>query len=340
MDVAILAAVVATVIIAVTSRVGPRWNVAAPLLLVAIGIGASFLPFMPDVELEPEIILAVVLPPLLFSSAVNMPAMNFRREFNAISSLAVALVIVSSVLLGLFFHLLFPELALPWCIALGAILSPTDAVATSIAKGVGISQRVTTILEGESLLNDATALVTLRTAIAAAAASFSFWHAAGQFLYAVAVALVIGLLAGGLGIFARSRLKDVTVSTVLSVVVPFVASVPTEMLQGSGLVAAVVAGIVTGRAKDRALTADQRVSDRTLWRTITLVLEGGVFLVMGVEVRSLLHSQHDEMGSLGSPGGLIVVALGGPPSRTATCAGPGRSPTPTRRAAPPCASGS
>lgn len=263
-DFVILAVVAATVIVAVTSRVAPRWNVASPLLLVAIGLAVSFVPFLPDFELEPEIILSVVLPPLLYSSAVNMPGMNFRREFTAISSLAVALVIVSSVLLGLFFHLLWPDLALPWCIALGAILSPTDAVATSIAKGVGISQRVTTILEGESLLNDATALVTLRTATAAAAASFSLWHAVGQFLYAVVVAVIIGVVAGIAGIWARSRAKDATVSTVLSFAVPFVASVPTELLHGSGLVAAVVAGIVAGRAKDRVLSADQRVSDRTM----------------------------------------------------------------------------
>ena len=310
MDFVILAVVAATVIVAVTSRVAPRWNVASPLLLVAIGLAVSFAPFLPDFELEPEIILSVVLPPLLYSSAVNMPGMNFRREFTAISSLAVALVIVSSVLLGLFFHLLWPDLALPWCIALGAILSPTDAVATSIARGVGISQRVTTILEGESLLNDATALVTLRTATAAAAASFSLWHAVGQFLYAVVVAVIIGVVAGIAGIWARSRAKDATVSTVLSFVVPFVASVPTELLHGSGLVAAVVAGIVAGRAKDRVLSADQRVSDRTMWSAVTLVLEGGVFLIMGLEIRSLLHSQHDEAGSLGTPGALVAVAAG------------------------------
>lgn len=311
-ETAILVGVVAVLIIAVTSRVGPKWGVAAPLLLVLIGIGVSFLPFVPEIEVEPEIILAVVLPPLLFSSAVNMPAMNFRREFNAIGSLAVALVVVSAVLLGFFFHWIFPELALPWCIALGAILSPTDAVAVSIAKNVGISSRVTTILEGESLLNDATALVLLRTAVAAAAASFSVWHAVGQFAYAVAVACVIGFIAGKLGVFARARSGDATVSSVISFVVPFVASVPTDLAGGSGLVAAVVAGIITGRKKDRVFSADQRLSDRTMWRAVTLVLEGAVFLIMGLEVKSLLH-EHTEMaegsGAMGSLGVILLVAV-------------------------------
>lgn len=308
MDIAILAGVAAVIIIAVTSRLGPRWNVASPLLLVLIGIGLSFLPFMPDVEVEPEIILAVVLPPLLFSSAVNMPAMNFRREFASISGLAVVLVIVSSVLLGFFFHLIFPSLELAWCIALGAILSPTDAVATSIAKGVGISSRVTTILEGESLLNDATALVTLRTAVAAAAASFSLWHAVGQFAYSVAVAIVVGLIAGKLGTWARAAVGDPTVSTIISFVVPFAASVPTDLLGASGLVAAVVAGIITGRKRDRAFRAEQRISDRTMWQAVTLVLEGGVFLLMGLELRALLHEHMEESGDVVSLWSLLLVA--------------------------------
>lgn len=309
MDVMILAGIAAAVVIAVTSRVGPRWHVAAPLLLLVIGIGASFLPFIPDIEVEPELILAVVLPPLLFSSAVNMPAMNFRREFSAIGGLAVVLVITSSVLLGLFFHLIFPSLDLAWCIALGAILSPTDAVATSIAKGVGISSRVTTILEGESLLNDATALVTLRTAIAAAASAFSVWHAVGQFAYSVIIAIVIGLVVGKLGVWARKITGDATVSTILSLVVPFAAAVPTDLLGASGLVAAVVAGIVTGRKKDRVFRADQRVSDRAMWQTVTLVLESGVFLLMGLELRGLLHEQQAENTDMGPLWLLLLIAF-------------------------------
>ena len=309
MDTTIVAGVAAVLIIVLSTKLGNKWNVASPLLLVLVGLGVSFLPFLPDIEVEPEIILAVVLPPLLFSSAVNMPAMNFRREFSTIGSLAVVLVIVSAVLLGFVFHWMFPGLALPWCIALGAILSPTDAVAVSIARNVGISSRVTTILEGESLLNDATALVTLRTAVAAVAASFSVWQAVGQFAYSVAVAVVIGFVAGKLGVWARARSGDATISSIISFVVPFFASVPADLLQASGLVAAVVAGIVTGRKRDRVFSADQRLSDKTMWRAVTLVLEGGVFLVMGLEVRGLVHEHAGEEGKIGSLGAIVLVAF-------------------------------
>ena len=309
MDTAILVGVIAVIVIAVVSRLGQRSRVAAPLLLVLVGIVLSFLPFMPDVVVEPEIILAVVLPPLLFSSAVNMPAMNFRREFSAIAALAVLLVLASSILMGLFFHMLFPEIALSWCIALGAILSPTDAVATSIARNAGISSRVSAILDGESLLNDATALVTLRTAVAAAAASFSLWHAIGQFVYSVAIALVIGLIVGHLGVWARAKAKVPAVSTALSLTVPFVASVPTDLLGASGLVAAVVAGIVTGRRRLRAFHAEQRISDRTMWLTVTLVLEGSVFLIMGLELRHLIRDQRESIDATSGLGMLVVYGI-------------------------------
>lgn len=309
MDLVIVIGVAAALLIAACTQLGARFNVASPLLLVVAGIGISYLPFVPDIEVEPEIILAVVLPPLLFSSAVNMPAMNFRREFRSISSLAVTLVVLSSLALGFVFHLLFPELGLAWCIALGAILSPTDAVATSIAGRVGISSRVTTILEGESLLNDATALVLLRTAVVAAVSAFSLWSAIGQFIWSVLVAMVVGYVAGRVGVLLRARSIDPTISTVVSITIPFVASVPTDLLGGSGLVAAVVAGVVTGRRRQRNFTPDQRISDQTMWKAVTLVLEGSVFLTMGLEMRALVHA-HSEHGGSQSFMGIVWIGLG------------------------------
>ena len=150
--------------IAAATTIGPKFGVASPLILVVLGILVSLLPFVPAVTIEPEWIIAGVLPPLLYSASVSMPAMNFRREFGAIGGLSVLLVIVSSVLLGLFFAWVIPGLGVAWGIALGAIVSPTDAVATGIVKRAGLSPRVVAILEGESLLNDATALVLLRAA--------------------------------------------------------------------------------------------------------------------------------------------------------------------------------
>ena len=280
--------VVALLVIAAAAVVGPRLGIAAPLVLVAVGIVASLVPVVPHVTIDPEWILAGVLPPLLYSSAVSMPAMNFRREFGAISGLSVVLVVVTSVVLGLVFAEVVPGLGLAWGIALGAIISPTDAVATSIVKQTSVSRRVVAILDGESLLNDATALVLLRTAIAAAAASFSFWGAVGDFAFAVVVAVVIGAAVGLLNLVVRSRIRSAPVNTALSFAVPFVASIPAEHLGASGLVAAVVAGLVTGIRAPRVLPPGHRLSDAQNWSTIEFVLEGAVFLVMGLQLSSII----------------------------------------------------
>ncbi|OIH95511.1 sodium:proton antiporter [Curtobacterium sp. MCBA15_001] len=293
-------------VIAGAAVLGPRIGIAAPLVLVAVGIVASLVPWIPDADIDPELILAGVLPPLLYASAVSMPTMNFRREFGAISGLSVVLVVASSVVLGLFFALVVPGLGLAWGIALGAIVSPTDAVATSIVKQTSVSRRVVAILDGESLLNDATALVILRTAIVAGAASFSFWGAVGDFAYAVVVAVAIGLVVGWLNLWVRSRVSNATVNTALSFAVPFVASLPAEHLRASGLVAAVVAGLVTGIRAPRVLPPTHRLSDAQNWGTVAFVLEGAVFLVMGLELASIVADvQRDHAGVV--PALLIAV---------------------------------
>ncbi|MFJ3384822.1 MULTISPECIES: cation:proton antiporter [unclassified Curtobacterium] len=297
---------VAILVIAGAAVLGPRIGVAAPLVLVAVGIVASLVPWIPNAEIDPEWILAGVLPPLLYSSAVSMPTMNFRREFGAISGLSVVLVIASSVVLGLFFACVIPGLGLAWGIALGAIVSPTDAVATSIVKQTSVSRRVIAILDGESLLNDATALVLLRTAIVAAAASFSFWGAVGDFAFAVAVAVAIGLVVGWLNLRVRARVPNATVNTALSFAVPFAASIPAEALHASGLVAAVVAGLVTGIRAPRVLPPSHRLSDAQNWGTVEFVLEGAVFLVMGLELASIITDVHQDHAGIG-PALLIAV---------------------------------
>jgi CPA1 family monovalent cation:H+ antiporter len=299
--------VVAVVAIAGAAVLGPRIGVAAPLVLVVVGIVASLVPWIPDAEIDPEWILAGVLPPLLYSSAVSMPSMNFRREFGAISGLSVLLVIASSLVLGLFFAWALPGLGFWWGIALGAIVSPTDAVATSIVKQTSVSRRAISILDGESLLNDATALVLLRTAIAAAAASFSFWGALGDFARAVAIAVVIGWFVGWLNVRVRARVPGAAVGTALSFAVPFAAAVPTELLHGSGLVAAVVAGLFTGIVGPRRLSPSQRLSDAQNWQTIELVLEGAVFLTMGLQLAGILRDVHEDHTGLG-PALLVAVA--------------------------------
>ncbi|MET0426234.1 MAG: sodium:proton antiporter [Actinoplanes sp.] len=299
--------VTAILVIAAATLAGPRLRIAAPLVLVAIGVAASFLPIFDSTHIEPEWIIEGVLPPLLYSSAVSMPSMNFRREFGAISGLSVVLVIGSALLLGVFFMLVVPEIGFAWGVALGAIVSPTDAVATSIVKQASVSRRVVAMLDGESLLNDATALVLLRTAIVATAASFSFWGAVGTLAYSVVVAVVIGVLAGVLNLVVRKQVTDPTVNTVISFAVPFIASVPATLLEASGLVAAVVAGLITGIRAPRDLSPQNRLSDAQNWRTVELVLEGAVFLTMGVQIKSIVTNVENDHAGVGPA---VLVAAG------------------------------
>ena len=298
--------------ICVSSLLGPRLNVAAPLLLVAVGIAVGFIPGIPMIHIEPEWILAGVLPPLLYSAAASMPVMEFRREFAPIAGLSVLLVILSSVLLGVLMYALIPDLSLPWAIALGAVLSPTDAVAVSIAQKTGVSPRIIAILEGEGLLNDATALVMLRTAIAATAASVSLWHVAGSVAYSVLVAAVIGLIVGKVNLWIRGQISSTTATTALSFAVPFVAMVPAESVEASGLVAAVVAGLITGQGAAKYFSPMQRISDSQNWATVEFVLEGAIFLTMGLQFHTLIEDLPDHSGSvLLTAGSVAVVALVG-----------------------------
>lgn len=305
----LLAAVLALLAIAAATAFGPKLGVAAPLLLVLVGLGVGLLPAVPAFEVDPEWILAGVLPPLLYSAAVSMPAMEFRRDFSTISGLSVVLVVVTSVLLGLLLAWLIPDLGIPAGIALGAIISPTDAVATSIVKRLGVSPRVVALLEGESLLNDASALVLLRSAIAGMAAAVSIWGVAWTFVYSVVVAVIIGFVVGWLNLRIRARVQNPTVNTVISFTMPFLASIPAEHFGASGLVAAVVAGVVTGRGAARFLSPQHRLSDAQNWRTVELVLEGAVFLVMGLELTAIVDDVETAHSGAWHAVGLAAIAL-------------------------------
>jgi CPA1 family monovalent cation:H+ antiporter len=301
-------AVAASALIIAVTALAPRAGVASPLVLVVLGAGVSLLPWVPAVEVPPELILGGVLPPLLYSAAVGLPSMDFRRDFTAIGGLSVTLVVISSVLLGLLFRLLIPGIDLATAIALGAIVSPTDAVATSIVKGLGASPRSVTMLEGESLLNDASALVLLRAAIAATAASVSLWEVVGNFAYAAGLAVAIGVPVGWVGLRIRRRLQHAALSTAMSFVVPFVAYLPAEELGASGLVAVVAAGLVTGNGSARHLRPQDRIAERSNWHTVELLLEGAVFLAMGIQLFDLIEeAEHGDI-SLWQAAAVAAVA--------------------------------
>lgn len=294
---AIVIAVLALLAIAGAAWLGPRVRVAAPLLLVLVGIVVSVWPSTPLFVVDPEWILAGILPPLLFSAAVSLPTTEFRRDFAAISGLAVMLVVITSFVIGWILSRLIPGLDFAVGLAIGAILSPTDAVATSIIKRLGVSPRSVVVLEGESLLNDASALVLLRTAIGATAAGISLLHLSGAFIYSVVVAVVVGVIVGYSNLQIRSHATDPTVNTAIALATPFVASIPAEIFEASGLVAAVVAGLITGFLGPRYLPPRFRLSDRQNWRMIEFVLEGAIFLIMGLELEWVLREvENDHFG--------------------------------------------
>ncbi|MBZ5740638.1 cation:proton antiporter [Nocardioides mangrovi] len=289
-----------------------RTGVAAPLLLVGLGIGASYLPGAPTIHVEPELVLAGVLPPLLYSSAVNLPVLDVRRNFQLITWLSIVLVIVSAVVIGLVVHWAFPSIRLSLAIALGAVVAPTDAVAaTAIGRRVGLPPRLMAVLEGESLVNDASALVVLRTATAAIAAAdtFSVAHTALDFLWAVTGAVLIGLVVGWLTVLLRERLDDPVLNTTISFAVPFLAYFPAEEAGVSGVLAVVLAGLVTGSLGSRRFSVRDRQTQATTWTTISFILESAVFLAMGYQLPELLDAARDETNP-GEIGGIVAITVG------------------------------
>ncbi|HEU4544866.1 MAG TPA: sodium:proton antiporter [Microlunatus sp.] len=312
MDLLEIAMIGIAVMVAV-NVIAPKIGIASPLLLVLLGIGISFLPVVAPIEIKPDWILGGILPPLLYSSAVNMPAMDFRRDLRTISAFSVLLVIGSAVVIGYVMSRLIPDIDLATGIALGAIISPTDAVATSIVKRAGVAPRLVTVLEGESLLNDASALVLLRSATAATALLTG--SIAADFVWAVVVAVVVGLVIGRLNLVVRAHIHHPTSNVAISLVVPFFAYIPAERLEASGLVAAVVAGLVTGHGAPKYLRPQDRITADAVWRTLEMLLESAIFLLMGLELYGLIVEVHNAHGSvwtairLGLLASLLVISV-------------------------------
>lgn len=304
-----LIAVAFVVVLVGVSLVSGRIGVAAPLVFVVVGIAIGYLPGIPLVEIPPDIILIGVLPPLLYSAAVNVPLMDFRRNIRPIAGLSVLLVIISALIVGTLLHLAMPQIPFAAAVALGAVIAPPDAVAaTSVGKRLGLPERIVAILEGESLVNDATSLVLLRTAVAAVSGSFVFWEAAGTFAFSVVAAIAIGMIMGVITVWIRSRLNNPVYDTMVSFVVPFVAFMPAEELGASGVLAVVVTGLYTGHHSARRFSAIARTNERLNWRTVQFVMENGVFLVMGLQLHALVGKVNDAEFHLGHIG-VIAVSL-------------------------------
>lgn len=312
-----IVAVLGIVIVGAVSAVAGRIGVAAPLLLTVVGIALGFVPGAAEVVVDPEIILTVVLPPLLYAAALQVPFVDFRRNLRVIALLAVVLVIVSALVVGGIVAWIWPAVGLALAVALGAVVAPPDAVAaTSLGKRLGLPPRIVTILEGEGLVNDATALVLLSTAVGIAAGAddgggaVELGDVAGTFAWAVVGAIALGLVVGFLAVAVRSRIHDIVLDTALSIVVPFVAFLAAEQVGASGVVAVVVAGIVVGNAGPGRIGARERQSERTSWQTFTMVIEHAVFLYMGLRLRPVVEAVESAEQSLWEVVGIGLLVTG------------------------------
>lgn len=293
MDVALFLVLLAIGVLA-GAIVARRIGVPAPLLLVVAGVGASFLPFVPEVHLEPEVVLLGLLPPLLYSAALTSSLVDFNAHRRVILLLSVGAVLFTTAGVGWVVHALVPGISWPIALALGAVVAPPDAVAaTAIGRNIGLPRRVVTILEGESLFNDATALVSLRTAIAASSVGVELWDVGVDFVVAAGGGALIGFL-GFLGVAqVRRRITDPVLDVALSLVVPFACFLLAEEVHASGVIAVVVAGLLLGHQAPILQTAQSRIAERINWRTIAFLLENTVFALIGLQAQWLLQDLAD-----------------------------------------------
>jgi monovalent cation/hydrogen antiporter len=262
-----------------------------PILLVLGGLLLGFLPGLPAVELPPELVLVVFLPPLLYQAAFFSTLRDLRADLRAITTTAVGLVLVTMAAVAVTAHALVDGLSWAVAFTLGAIVSPTDALAaTAVARRLGAPRRLVTVLEGESLVNDATALVAYRIAVAAAVGgSFVVWEAGLRFVAGVAGGVVVGLIVGWLVAVVRRRLEDPPAEIVLTVVTGYAAYLPAERLEVSGVLAAVTAGLFVGWRAPELASPTTRLLAFSFWEILVYLLNAVLFLLVGLQLHPILE---------------------------------------------------
>ena len=302
------------VVLAAAAWIAGKLKIPPSILLVITGVGLALVPSLPAIEIEPEIVLLLVLPPIIYSSSVAMSWREFRFNLRPIALLAVGCVVFTTVAVAASMHYL---LGTPWQIGfvIGAIVSPPDAVAPlSIARRLKLPKRILIILEGEGLANDATALILYRFAVAAVSTgAFSPGQATGTFAAIVAGEIVWGVGAGWLMLRLRKWARDPRIEITLSIVTPFVAYWPPEQAGGSGVLATVVAGLYISWNGQRLISAATRLQGIFFWDLFIYLIEGMVFLITGLQARTLIerigHSpSHDLLATAGVVCAVVILA--------------------------------
>jgi Na+/H+ antiporter len=284
--VSLLAALVVSVLLAAVAR---RCDVSAPLGLVVAGLAGSAIPVLHDVHLDPQLVLYVILPPLLWSAGLESSYLAMRKNIRSIGLLAVGLPLATTVVVGIVAFHTVPELTIPAALTLGAIVAPPDAVsATAIGRRLGLPRRIMTLLGGESLLNDATALTAYKVALAAAIGAAATWQRGlSTFAMAAIGGVVVGVTLGMVVQYIRTRLDDPLVESAIGLVAPFTIYLVAEEMHGSGVIAVVVAALLLGQRETDAGYAT-RLQDTAVWKALQLVLESFAFFLIGLQLPKVI----------------------------------------------------
>ncbi len=276
-----------------------NWTIPYPTIMVLTGLAVSLVPNLPTVQLTPEIVFLIFLPPLLYGAAWNTSWTEFKRNVYPISMLAIGMVLVTTVAVAYIIKMLMPDW--PWAaaFALGAIVSPPDAVAaTSVTKMLPIPRRIIVILEGESLINDATGLVAYRMALAAAVASaageFSVAGTMMTFLESALGGVVIGLVGGWIAVYVHRQLDDPVIETTLTLLTPYAVYMPCEAVHVSGVLAVVTCGLYVSQRADTLMSSATRLHARAVWENALFVLNGLTFIFIGLGLRDVIAGLGDE----------------------------------------------
>ncbi|GAB3994156.1 Na+/H+ antiporter [Spirosoma daeguense] len=285
-----------------------------PILLVTAGIAVGFIPGMPKIELDPEIIFLLFLPPMLYDAAFNISFNEFRNNANTIYSLAFALVFMTAGGLAVLAYFIIPNMTWPLAFVLGGILSATDAVAAmSITKGLGLSRKTLTILEGESLINDASGLIAYRLAVAAVGGtSFVFWKAGLQFLQLIVGGWLVGFICSKvLEIILPPIPKNNMVVISLTLLMPFITYLVAEEIHVSGVIAVVVLGLRISWFEPKLFPDSTKAQSRNIWEIIVFILNGLVFVLIGIEFPYVLENieRQDILPLIGYSFLICIVAL-------------------------------
>ena len=282
----LLAVLVLSVLLAALAR---RYDVSAPLALVVAGLVASTIPGFTDIELEPELVLYVLLPPLLWSAGLESSYVGLKNNLRPIGLLAVGLPLATTFAVGVVAYKTVPDLTLAAGLTLGAIVAPPDAVsATAVGRRLGLPRQIMTLLGGESLLNDATALTAYKVALAAAIGTAASWGSGlATFALAAGGGIVVGLALGFVIAFIRWRLNDPLVESAVGLVAPFVIYLAAEEAHGSGVLAVVVAALILGQKSFHA-GYETRLQDKAVWKALQLVLESFAFLMIGLQLPGVI----------------------------------------------------